>query len=103
MNNKIRLLDSEELEQAAGGAQEGTYYTFKMNLYRGNTYDKCITVDAKPIYPAERLKICIHLAEHAPLENIHVYHLDDTELQYDLSNIENNIHAGTILKAVIKE
>ena len=69
----------------------------------GSTYDSLHTVGTTPDVCAGNLRLGLHASQHVSVEKIHIYHLDGTEINYNATNADNNIHEGTILKAVIDD
>ena len=100
---KEMLLSSEELEKTAGGDTDSQSFIFKLNIYRGSTYDSLHTVGTTADVCAGNLRLGLHASQHVSVEKIHIYHLDGMEINYNATIADNNIHEGTILKAVIDD
>ena len=61
---KEMLLSSEELEKTAGGDTDSQSFIFKLNIYRGSTYDSLHTVGTTPDVCAGNLRLGLHASQH---------------------------------------
>ncbi len=103
---EIRLdaenLSEEELERIAGGSageHERLHFECKyLNFESGYICPCSCWTDT----PTNSLRKCVSLHSGKPIEMVKIYHEDGvSELNYDLTIGENNIHDGEVLVAIV--
>lgn len=98
---EIKELDLTNLETVAGGSSDGKSIHFIVNLYKGSNYIDCFSCISFENVSARATRMCHAHRECVDVEKVHVYLLDDSELNYDTSLAANGIGDGSILKVVI--
>ena len=99
-NKRISL---EDLERIAGGVGTGEMFHFSMDVFRGGEKIDWVPCCGREGTPSKSLRACVHLQQNVPMNSVHIYLPDGSELNYDLSFAENGICEGISLKVIIEE
>ncbi len=99
-NKRISL---EDLERIAGGVGTGERFNFSMDVFRGGKKIDWVPCCGREGTPSKSLRACVHLQQNVPMNSVHIYLPDGSELNYDLSFAENGICEGISLKVIIEE